>query len=107
MINKLFIISPFLLLGCSLQPIETFELEINYLNDENSNLIALEKKLEPQCEQAIANLKFGIVNKSLNIKELIENQDSVCGNLYYVVNKVLENNQRLVDLELLIQEKSN
>lgn len=94
------------LIGCSLQSEKKLEEKINELKEQNNKLLEIQAKLDLKCKQAIINLNYAIHKGSLNIQNLDEKKREICGDLNFVVNKNLENNQEIVDLQLLIQEKT-
>jgi len=91
------------LIGCSLQSEKKLEEKIGELKVQNNKLLEIQAKLDLKCKQAIINLDYAIQKRSLNLEE---KKRQVCGDLDFVVNKILENNQKTVDLQLLIQEKT-
>lgn len=94
------------LIGCSLQSEKKLEEKIGELKVQNNKLLEIQAKLDLKCKQAIINLDYAIQKRSLNLENLEEKKRQVCGDLDFVVNKILENNQKTVDLQLLIQEKT-
>lgn len=105
--KTIYMVASILMVACSLQSEQKLEEKIKVLNKENEKLISIQAKLELKCNQANINLNYGIHKGTLNIDNLEEKKNVVCGDLNYVVNKILENNQKMVDLQLLLLEKES
>lgn len=96
-----------LIVACSPPSEQKLQEKIKDLNKENEKLILIQAKLELKCNQENIKFNCSIQKGTLNIDNLDEKKKEVCGDLNYVVNKILENNQKLVDLQLLLLEKES
>ena len=89
------------LTGCSYNSSDRLKKQKATLQSQNQEYINREYVLDLKCKNA--KMELSKANLS-NINELKDLKENVCGELSEVVENVLENNQKLVDIELNIQE---
>lgn len=102
LMKKMFLLCCLIILsGCSYSSLDRLKKQKALLQSQNQEYINLETSLEVKCKKAI--IAFSKANSS-NIDELKVQKENICGELAEVVENVLENNQKLVDIEINIQE---